>query len=48
MDRDALRKLRKSMRLTQAQMAALIRMPVAAVKKLEAKPLAVPPRKTSR
>ena len=48
MDREALRKLRKSMRLTQAQMAALIRVPVATVKKLEAKPLAMPPRKTSR
>jgi transcriptional regulator with XRE-family HTH domain len=48
MDRDALRKLRKSMRLTQAQMAALMRMPLATVKKLEAKPLTTPTRKTSR
>lgn len=48
MDRDALRKLRKSMRLTQAQMAALIRMPVAAVKKLEARTQATRTRKTSR
>lgn len=47
MDRDALRKLRKSMRLTQAQMAELLRMPVAAVRKLEAKPVAMPPRKIS-
>ncbi len=36
------------MRLTQAQMAELIRMPVATVKKLEAKPLAMPRRKISR
>ncbi len=36
------------MRLTQAQMAGLMRMPVAAVKKLEAKPLAMPTRRNSR
>ena len=48
MDRDALRKLRKSMRLTQAQMAQLMRMPVAAVRKLEAGTLAMRTRRNSR
>jgi len=40
MDSDALRKLRKRMGLTQAQMAELIRVPVATVKKLDAGTLA--------
>jgi transcriptional regulator with XRE-family HTH domain len=48
MDRAALRKLRKSMRLTQAQMAALIRMPVAALKKLEARNLGTRKRRNAR
>lgn len=45
MDSDALRKLRKRMGLTQAQMAELIRIPVATVKKLEAGTLDDEPRR---
>ena len=48
MDHDVLRKLRKSMRLTQAQMAGLMRLPVTTVKKLEARTLATRTRRISR
>jgi DNA-binding transcriptional regulator YiaG len=40
MHEDAFRELRKSMGLTQAQMASLLRLPVATVKTLEAGSLA--------
>jgi DNA-binding transcriptional regulator YiaG len=39
MHEDAFRELRKSMGLTQAQMASLLRLPVATVRTLEARTL---------